>query len=117
MNNINEISSTFATTPTVVNSFNSDNSCLRLFANLAFQGSRSDAGKRANFLCRKYHISKHDLGHMCSYGIINAYFECSPETSIIAGNIGDLMYIRDTLYLYDFSRAEIRDMLHELCVE
>ena len=52
---------------------------------------------------------------VCSYDIINAHFECSPETAIGAGNIDDLMYIRDTLH---FTRAKIRDiMLHELCVE
>ena len=37
------------------------NSCIKLCANLALRGSRSDTAKSVNFICRKYNIDKYDI--------------------------------------------------------
>ena len=83
-----------------MNNSRSGNYCLRLCANLATRGGRSDAGKSVSFLCSKYHIyylvPSMILYITCSYVIINDNFECSPETAVVSGNIDDFMYIRDT---------------------
>ena len=39
----------------------SSNSCLKLCANLALRGSRSDTAKSVNFICCKYNIDKYDI--------------------------------------------------------
>ena len=39
----------------------SSNSCIKLCANLALRGSRSDTAKSANFICCKYNIDKYNI--------------------------------------------------------
>ena len=92
------------------------NTCVRLCTTLMIQGSRSDAGKSLNFVCHKYNIDKYNIVNISNQVIDHKYFDCTTETATSAGNIIDLLYIRDNLKYYKFNLDDVQEMIDYLCL-
>ena len=48
--------------------------------------------------------------------IDHKYFDCTTETATSAGNIIDLLYIRDNLKYYKFNLDDVQEMIDYLCL-
>ena len=99
----------------------SSNYCIKLCANLALRGSRSDTAQSVNFICCKYNIDKYDIttyaNNVCRQRIFRILQDrLSDETNISISIIKYLMYIRENIDHFFFDMTEISDMIHYMCI-
>jgi hypothetical protein len=102
----------------VVNACNSSNICVRLCAKLAIDGSRSDTCNSINAICNKYRLCKYDFaGRKASFFVKKIYklVESDTQTLQTAGNILDMIKLRDDPSFLLFTNDELGDMIHLEC--
>ena len=98
--------------------FNTNNAYVNRCLNMAINGSRSKVCNSINHISYKYGFDKYLFLKNNTHYQCHSIISCSYEENhcIIAGNISDLCYIRDTGNS-QFSQYEIEEMLYLLCTD
>ena len=107
----------------VMSNLKSTNSLVRLSTQLCMSGSKSFTCKSINHIMSIYGLSKFQVNNYDSWITIkNKIINVSEsivkdESRKAAGNIIDLMTMRENCDNYEFSHDELNDMLKNVCIE